>query len=99
MSKDEYISLLKDHIKEIETNGLDDKLKKKHIHEIAIFPEKNCFEIGEKVNVFDNYTKTTENGIIENLNYDGTVYVKIIYNQTNFLDLGRDYPRIFIRKK
>ena len=94
MSKTQYKKLLNKHIEELKTKDIDNKLKSKHIHEIIIFPEKNFFEIGEEVEIIDNYSGTIQTGFIENLNSDGTIYIK-----THFSDLGRDYSRKFVKNK
>ena len=88
MDIENYEKLLKQHTIEC-SGGVTTKLLNKHKHEVHIFPEKNYFEVGEKVHIPD----INEYGYIENFNSDGTFFIK-----KHFSDIGRDYPRNFVKK-
>lgn len=92
MNKESYTKLLLKHIEEAK-NSVDKDLIDKHIFELAIFPKKNHFKMGEKVKLYWGNYRPYPTGYIKKFNPNGTLFI-----QMDGGDIGADYRYSMIEK-
>ena len=88
-----YKKLLRGFICEIENTKVDIDLINKHKFELAIFPKKNIYKLGDKVRIYCGNYKPFPTGYIQNFNANGTLFIKM-----NEGDMGADYNYDLIEK-
>lgn len=88
-----YKELLISLVQEIENTKVDIDLINKHKFELAIFPKKNIYKLGDKVRIYWGNYKPVPTGYIQQFNANGTLFIKM-----NEGDIGADYNYSMVEK-